>query len=158
MRTAPWLTAAVTAAACGSLVLGAAGPAPAGTPARPGTRAAAAQRNGAPDALAEIRALVSRITGEARSGSPDAAALASLRQRLDASAERLLDDVATARPKAAPTAPDPVTEVRRLLDKLLKDISKIIDDVAGKDTPSAAADAGVADATLQDVLTKVPAW
>lgn len=157
MRTASWLTAAVTAAACGSLVLGAAGPALAGPSASPGTRAAAPQRNGAPDALDEIRTLVSRITREARSGSPDAAALTSLRQRLDEPAGRLLDDV-SARPKAAPTAPDPVTDVRQLLEKLIKDVNKILDDVARKDTPAAGVDASIADATLKDVLSKVPVW
>ncbi|ARZ66505.1 hypothetical protein SMD11_0839 [Streptomyces albireticuli] len=155
MRTT-WLSTTLTAAACGSLVLGVAGPALAEAPAAaPGARTEALQRNEVPVALEEIRTLVSRITREARSGSADTATLRDLQRQLDRPAERLLDDIA-ARPKAAPMAPDPAAEIKQALDKLIKDVSKLLDDVAKKDT--AATDASAADAIkdLNDMLTKIP--
>ncbi|MCD9141139.1 hypothetical protein [Streptomyces albireticuli] len=155
MRTATWLTTAVTAAACGSLALGAASSAPAeARTAAHGTRAAA-QRNEVPGALDEIRTLVSRITREARSASPDTATLRSLRRQLDRPAGRLLDD-ATARPKAAPMAPDPLPEVKQLLDELNKDVTRIIDDVTKTGTAASTEVDGVV-ADLKEILARIPA-
>ncbi|MEU2516267.1 hypothetical protein [Streptomyces syringium] len=137
------LASTAMAAVCGSLALGLTAPAAAAAPERPG-RVATAH---APSALAETLSVGHRIIREARSSSPDAAQLTALRQQLETSAGHLL---------VAPAAPDPLEELRQALDKVLKDVSKIIDEVVKRDAAGTTAAANTFATDLKGVTAKVP--
>lgn len=136
------LASTAMAAVCGSLALGVTAPALAATP-ETGHVAAVAH---APSALAETVSVGHRIVREARSASPDAAELTALRQQLETSAGQLLEA----------SAPDPLDELRQALDKLIKDVTKIVDEVAKRDTAGTTAAANTFAADLKGVAAKVP--
>ncbi|MEU2855128.1 hypothetical protein [Streptomyces syringium] len=131
------LASTAIAAVCGSLALGVTAPALAAAPEQPG-RVAVAH---APSALTETLSAGNRIIREARSASPDAAKLGALQQQLETSAGQLL--------KAA--EPDPLEELRQALDKLIKDATKIVDEVAKKDAAGTTAAADEFAVDLKDL-------
>ncbi|MGX8907253.1 hypothetical protein ACR820_18885 [Streptomyces netropsis] len=134
------LASTAMAAVCGSLALGVTAPALAAAP-DTGHAAVAAH---APSALAETVAVGHRIVREARSSSPDAAKLTALQQQLEASARQL------------PSAPDPRDELKQALDKLIKDVTKIIDEVTKRDAAGTTAAANTFATDLKGVAAKVP--
>ncbi|MBP2404090.1 hypothetical protein SNS2_2175 [Streptomyces netropsis] len=135
------LASTAMAAVCGSLALGVTAPALAAAPET--GRATVAH---APSALAETVSVGHRIVREARSASPDAAKLTALQQQLRASAGPLL----------APSDPDPLDELRQALDKLIKDVTKIIDEVAQRDAAGTTVAANQFATDLKGVAAKVP--
>ncbi|MFV8130163.1 hypothetical protein [Streptomyces syringium] len=136
------LASTAMAAVCGSLALGVTAPALAATP-QPGRSAVVAH---APSALAETVSVGHRIVREARSASPDAAKLTALQQQLRASAGPLL----------APSDPDPRDELKQALDKLIKDVTKIIDEVGQRDMAGTTTAANTFATDLKGVAAKVP--
>lgn len=125
------LASTAIAAVCGSLALGVTAPALAAAP-EPGRVTVAA----APTALEETVSLGHRIVREARSASPDVAKLGALQQQLRAAAGR---------------APDPLDELEQALDKLFKDVTKIIDEVAREDAAATTLAADMVAADLKDL-------
>ena len=135
------LASTAMAAVCGSLALGVTVPALAAAPET--GRVAVAH---APSALAETVSVGNRIVREARSASPDAARLTALRQQLETSAGQLLEA----------SAPDPLEELRQALDKLIKDATKIVDQVAKADAAGTMSAANTFATDLKGVAAKVP--
>ncbi|MGI5529305.1 hypothetical protein ACQEVX_18485 [Streptomyces syringium] len=135
------LASTAMAAVCGSLALGVTAPALAAAP-EPG-RAAVAQ---APSALAETVSVGDRIVREARSASPDAAKLTALQQQLRVSAGQLLE----------PSDPDPRDELKEAIDRLIKDVTEIVDEVTQGDAAGTTAAANQFATDLKGVAAKVP--
>ncbi|MFI1254669.1 hypothetical protein ACH4U6_12840 [Streptomyces netropsis] len=126
------LASTAIAAVCGSLALGVTAPALAAAP-EPGRVVAVAA---APTALEETVSLGHRIVREARSASPDVAKLGALQQQLRAAVER---------------APDPLDELEQALDKLIEDVTKIVDEVERKDAAATTLAADTVAADLMDI-------
>ncbi|GAA0473233.1 hypothetical protein ABZ951_19930 [Streptomyces sp. NPDC046215] len=171
MRVTKLSSAVIAAAACGSLLAGAAGPAlagqrgapeprPAARPAQP-KAAAVQQQLEVAGHLGETLSLTSRIAREAQAGKPDLKTLTSLRQQLQKSTAQLLEATKKLTPPATPKAgahraPDPVAEIKQLLEKLIKDIEKLLQDVLKKDSAAAKASTATAVEDLKELLAKIP--
>ncbi|MET9644721.1 hypothetical protein ACFZB6_16460 [Streptomyces syringium] len=162
MRVNKLVSSAIAVVACGSLVVGAAGPAlaaapaPAPTAAAPDPKAATAQQLETVANLGELLSLAARIAAEAQSKTPDKAVLADLRQRYQASADKLLKSV-----KARAAAPgglpaDAVKDIQDALAKLTKDLTELLAAVVAVDLPKVTAGIAKVVADLQALLTAVP--
>ncbi|MBT2385384.1 hypothetical protein [Streptomyces sp. ISL-11] len=167
MRINKLTSTAIAVVACGSLALGAAGPALAAPEPRPAVKpvepkAVVQQRLDTAGALGETFTLVARIGKEAQAKSPDVKTLRSLQQQLQKSSDQLLRSARKARPShpaagpAGRAVPDPTAEIKQALDKLVKDVTKLIADVARKDTAAVVMDVAATLMDLKDLLAKIP--
>ncbi|MFC5721252.1 hypothetical protein ACFP1Z_13860 [Streptomyces gamaensis] len=170
---ARFASGAITAVACGVLVLGAAGPAPAGdglkSAPKPTPKAAAVERQlDTVSALGETLTLVSRIGKEAQRPAPNVRVLRDLQSRLRASGDALLAAVrlrgqagrgtsAGHRAPAGPRASDGVEEVRNALTRLVASTGKAIADVESGNSAGLTGDIAKAVADAQSLTQKVSA-
>ncbi|MBP2405309.1 hypothetical protein SNS2_3938 [Streptomyces netropsis] len=162
MRVNKLVSTAIAAVACGSLVVGVAGPAlaaapePAPTAAAPDPKAATAQQLETVANLGELLALAAKIATEAQAKTPNKAVLADLRQRYQAAADKLLKSVKSRAGTPGGLPADAVKDVRDALAKLTKDLTELLAAVVAVDLPKVTA--GIAEVVkdLQALLTAVP--
>ncbi len=160
------LTSISAALVCGSLLLGATGPALAtgGRAAPPVVEPApgAGSRADSIGSLGETLSLGSRVVREAQSRAPDLDHLRDLRLRLRESADRLLAEMrekaaeGRLRPPEDGRSSDPVSDVKQQLDTLVKDVTDLLAAVQAKDTAKITALITKVVADLQALLASVP--
>ncbi|MET9413936.1 hypothetical protein ABZY03_07040 [Streptomyces klenkii] len=172
MRVNKFAASAIAVAACGSVAVAVAGPSLAAVNApdpdmsvvvtipseapKPGAAAQQQQQLDAVGQLGEVLTLISRIGKEARSKTPDVAALKDMQQRLRAATGHLSDSLRQSPPTRGRTATDPVGDVQDLLKKLGAAVQKLI--AAAEKNDSAGVQAAINEAltVVKDLLAKLP--
>ncbi|MBF6045822.1 hypothetical protein GO001_11395 [Streptomyces sp. NRRL B-1677] len=171
MRVHKFAAPAIAVAACGSVAVAVAGPSLAAVNApdpdmsvvvtipseAPKSGAAAQQQQlDAVGQLGEVLTLISRIGKEARSKTPDVAALKDMQQRLRAATGHLSDSLRQSPPTRGRTATDPVGDVQDLLKKLGAAVQKLIAAAEKNDTAGVQAAINEALTVVKDLLAKLP--